>query len=70
MSTDHFPDATKKVPAVGALLDPGVGRLVPERTTACTHCGSVACANGGGAMTGYWVIHPGCDDAKAEKERA
>lgn len=31
MSADHFPDATKKVPAVGALLDPGVGRLEPER---------------------------------------
>lgn len=33
MSTDHFPDATKKVPAVGARLEPGVGRLAPKRGT-------------------------------------
>jgi len=56
--------------AASSPVDRGVGRLEPGRTTACTHCGSVACANGGGAMNGYWVIHPGCDDAKAEKERA
>ena len=51
-------------------VDQPVGRLDPKRATACTHCGSVACANGGGSMNGYWVIHPGCDEAKAEKERA
>lgn len=56
--------------AVGTRLDRPVGRLVPERTNACTHCGSVACANGGGAMNGYWVIRLGCDDAKAAKEQA
>lgn len=31
MSTDHIPDPTKKVPAVGARLDAGIGRPVPER---------------------------------------
>lgn len=51
-------------------VDRPVGRRVNEGTNACTHCGSVACANGGGSMNGYWVIHPGCDEAKAEKERA
>lgn len=54
----------------GSGVERGVWRPVPERANACTHCGSVACANGGGAMNGYWVIHPGCDDAKAAKERA
>lgn len=42
MSTDHIPDVTKKVPAVGARLEPGVGRLVDERCHAgkdgdCVH---------------------------------
>jgi hypothetical protein len=57
-------------PAVGFPVDCPVGRPVTERATTCTHCGSVACANGGGAMSGYWVIHPGCDEAKAAKEKA
>ena len=57
-------------PAPLGQVERGVGRLVPERATTCTHCGSVACANGGGAMSGYWVIHPGCDEAKAAKEKA
>lgn len=65
---EHIDDTT--APAAAGPVGRMVGRPVPERTTACTHCGSVACANGGGAMNGYWVIHPGCDDAKAEKERA
>lgn len=36
-------------------------------TTPCRHCGSVACANGGGQMNGYYVIHTGCDESRAEK---
>ena len=36
-------------------------------TTPCPHCGSVACANGGNQMSGYWVSHPGCDKARAAK---
>lgn len=54
----------------GSPVQRPVGRPGPERATTCTHCGSVACANGGGAMSGYWVIHPGCDEAKAAKEKA
>ena len=64
------PAKTTGSAAVGARVERVVGRLEPERTNACTHCGSVACANGGGAMNGYWVIHLGCDDAKAAKEKA
>lgn len=60
---------TTELPGASPVDQP-VGRPVPECATACTHCGSVACANGGGAMSGYWVIHPGCDEAKAAKEKA
>jgi hypothetical protein len=31
MSKDHIPDITKKVPAVGARLEPGVRALVEKR---------------------------------------
>lgn len=31
MTTDHIPDARKKVPAVGAQVQRPVGRLEPER---------------------------------------
>ena len=65
MTDDTATDAPQAAPAVGARLEPGVGRLVPERAKACTHCGSVACAAGGGSMDGYWVIHPGCPDSRA-----
>lgn len=46
--------------AGSAPLERPVGQLKPERDKPCPHCGSVACANGGGNMNGYWVIHPGC----------
>ena len=31
MSKDHIPDVTQMVPAVGARLEPGVGRPLPKR---------------------------------------
>lgn len=70
MSNENTPHDPDHRPAVGSPVERMVGRLELERTNACTHCGSVACANGGGTMSGYWVIHPGCDDAKAAKEQA
>lgn len=30
----------------------------------CPFCGSLACARGGGQMSGYWVIHAGCDESR------
>lgn len=46
-----------------------LGPMVPERDKPCPHCGSVACANGGGNMSGYWIIHSGCDKARAAREK-
>ena len=40
MTTDHIPDARKKVPAVGAHVQRPVGRPAPERASICglTEC--------------------------------